>query len=53
MSEPQDQSLTIAGEMAPAFVSPPMYFPVSRLKLAVMSTCTLGIYELYWFYKNW
>jgi hypothetical protein len=29
------------------------YFTVSLLKLAVMSICTLGIYELYWFYKNW
>lgn len=32
---------------------PPLYFPVSPLKLLVLSTCTLGIYELYWFYKNW
>lgn len=29
------------------------YFAVSLLKLTVMSICTLGIYELYWFYKNW
>ena len=29
------------------------FFTTSTLKLAVMSTCTLGIYELYWFYKNW
>jgi hypothetical protein len=28
-------------------------FPVSLLKLAAMSICTFGIYELYWFYKNW
>lgn len=31
----------------------PIFFPVSRLKLVVMSTATFGIYELYWFYKNW
>lgn len=31
----------------------PLFFPVSPLKLVVMSTVTLGIYELYWFYKNW
>ncbi|MAS64067.1 MAG: hypothetical protein CL815_02440 [Coraliomargarita sp.] len=31
----------------------PLYFPVSPLKLIVMSVCTGGIYELYWFYKNW
>jgi len=30
-----------------------MYFPVSPLKLTVMSVCTFGVYELYWFYKNW
>jgi hypothetical protein len=29
------------------------YFAVSLLKLTVMSICTFGIYELYWFYKNW
>ncbi len=33
--------------------SGPMYFPVSPLKLIVMSVCTFGVYELYWFYKNW
>ncbi|GBD98851.1 hypothetical protein BMS3Abin07_00879 [bacterium BMS3Abin07] len=31
----------------------PIYFAVSPLKLVMMSICTLGIYELYWFYKNW
>ena len=29
------------------------YFAVSLLKLTVMSLCTFGIYDLYWFYKNW
>jgi hypothetical protein len=28
-------------------------FAVSLLKLSVMSLCTLGLYELFWFYKNW
>jgi hypothetical protein len=28
-------------------------FPVSLLKLAVMSICTFGMYQVYWFYKNW
>ncbi len=32
--------------------SPP-YFPVSVPKLIIMSVCTFGIYELYWFYKHW
>jgi hypothetical protein len=31
----------------------PSCFPVSLLKLTVMSIVTFGIYELYWFYKNW
>ncbi len=31
----------------------PIYFPVSSLKFIVMSVVTLGIYELYWFYRNW
>lgn len=29
------------------------YFTTSNFKLTVMSICTFGIYELYWFYKNW
>ena len=33
--------------------SAPLFFPVSTTKLAVMSLCTLGLYEYYWLYKNW
>ena len=29
------------------------YFAISLTKFAVLSICTLGIYELYWFYRNW
>lgn len=29
------------------------FFAVSLLKLGVLSICTLGLYELYWFYRNW
>jgi hypothetical protein len=29
------------------------FFPVSPTKLVVMSTFTLGIYQIYWFYKQW
>jgi hypothetical protein len=32
--------------------APPL-FAVSLLKLTVMSLCTGGIYEIYWFYRNW
>ena len=30
-----------------------IFFDVSIAKLVVLSVCSLGIYELYWFYKNW
>jgi hypothetical protein len=30
-----------------------VFFDVSILKLVVLSVCSLGIYEGYWFYKNW
>jgi hypothetical protein len=30
-----------------------IFFPVSITKLLVLSVCTFGIYECYWFYKNW
>jgi hypothetical protein len=28
-------------------------FPVSKTKFVVMSLCTLGLYQVYWTYKNW
>ena len=31
----------------------PVFFAVSLVKLALMSIVTLGLYEIYWFYKNW
>jgi hypothetical protein len=31
----------------------PPFFAVSLLKLAVLSTCTFGFYEVYWFWRNW
>lgn len=31
----------------------PQYFAVSRTKFIVLSFLTLGMYELYWFYRNW
>lgn len=30
-----------------------MYFSVSPLKLVVMSICTFGVYEIYWYYRHW
>jgi hypothetical protein len=31
----------------------PVFFPVSKTKLVVMSVLTLGFYDLVWFYQNW
>lgn len=43
---------TLASVQADGRVEPP-FFPVSVTKLIVLSICTLGLYELFWFYKNW
>ncbi len=32
---------------------PKRFFAVSIPKLIVMSVCTFGIYEIYWFYEHW
>jgi len=29
------------------------FFAVSLVKLVVLSLCTLGVYQWYWFYQNW
>jgi hypothetical protein len=44
---------TISVRPPPMPAEQPIFFPVSPLKLVVMSTVTFGIYEVYWFYKNW
>ena len=31
----------------------PRYFPVSLAKFILLSIATFGLYELYWFYRNW
>jgi len=31
----------------------PLYFPVASSKLVVLSMSTMGLYVLYWFYRNW
>ena len=33
--------------------STPAFFPVSLTKFFLLSLCTLGLYQVYWFYKNW
>ena len=34
-------------------ITPIVLFPTSPQKLAIMSIVTFGIYEIYWFYRNW
>jgi hypothetical protein len=43
------------GKEAPALQGDhsPTFFPVATHKFVVLSICTFGLYELYWFYKNW
>lgn len=33
--------------------SEPAFFPTSVVKMLVLSFGTLGLYQYYWFYKNW
>ena len=42
---------TSGGSSMPEIEYP--FFPVSTGKFVSMAICTLGIYELYWCYKNW
>ena len=49
-SAPQEKETQSASSDA---LATPVYFPVSPVKLIVMSVCTYGIYDIYWFYKNW
>ena len=48
----QDQAPTLPENFAGS-PQTPNFFLVSPLKLIVMSVCTFGIYETYWFYRNW
>ncbi len=40
-------------EDIPETVEEPPYFAVSVFKFFVLSVCTFGLYEVYWFYQNW
>jgi hypothetical protein len=59
MSTGQNPASALAAETVtqPTFSTtlmlPTTYFAVSPLKLIVMSTCTFGLYEIYWFYRHW
>ncbi len=45
--------MTDKNEAMPAAAGPVYFFTASTTKLIVMTVCTLGVYELYWFYRNW
>jgi hypothetical protein len=53
MGEQHNQSPTAGTETVADSSLLSMYFAVSPLKLVVMSTCTFGLYEIYWFYRQW
>src|SRR5262249_19806427 len=40
-------------EEEPSQVPTPVYFPVTSAKLILLCITSLGLYELYWFYKHW
>jgi len=50
MDDPLIQPPADSGHSA---ASEPEYFSVSPLKLIIMYICTLGIYKIYWFYRQW
>lgn len=47
--EPVDPDAAVFQEHAPE----PQYYPVSLRKFVGLSLLTFGIYEIYWFYRNW
>lgn len=51
MNEPDDQAAVNA--VLTDFYTESMYFPVSPVKLVVMSVCTFGFYDFFWYYSNW
>jgi|CXWL01.1.fsa_nt_gi hypothetical protein len=44
---------TLVEDPDPTLIGEPAYFPVGIGKLVVMSVLTFGMYEVYWFYRNW
>ena len=50
MNDFNDSILTFEALSKPKL---PPFFPVSPTKLFLLSVCSFGLYELYWFYKNW
>lgn len=51
LPSPSQESETGPQEML--FQDQPVFFPVGLWKLGLMSVCTLGIYPVYWSFRNW
>lgn len=49
-SEEPELQPTPQGEVAG---NEPVFFPVSKTKFILLSIASFGIYEVFWFYKNW
>lgn len=50
---PPQAEVTDLGTVSTGPVNSPAFFPVSKTKLLVLSICSLGMYQYYWFYRNW
>ena len=50
MSEPSTPAVRELESAAPAGV---FYFPVSLIKLLILSLCTFGLYQPYWLFSHW
>jgi hypothetical protein len=48
---PPEADLEVRTEAQPQALAP--FFQTSPLKVALLSLATLGLYQLYWFYKHW
>ena len=53
MTESAPPPIEISGSPPESGEGQPLYFAVGIEKLVALSICSGGIYELYWFYKNW
>lgn len=50
---PEDAGSVSAPNEGLSHESAPRFFSVSITKLVVLSLCTFGLYQIYWFYKHW
>jgi len=53
MTEHHNPYAPPTSKVADSVVTTDAYFTVGTLKLSLMALTTFGLYELYWFYRNW